>query len=97
MITITIQSDKLSPDANKRAKQLEKVAKLAHKKWVEVTPKRSGNAKNKTKLVNRDTIHANYPYAKRLDEGYSKQAPQGMLDPTVKYLKKELDKIFRKL
>lgn len=97
MITIKIESDRLSPDAKQRARQLEKIAKLAHKKWVEVTPKRSGNAKRKTKLVNRDTIHADYPYAKKLDEGYSKQAPQGMLDPTVKYLKKELDKIFRKI
>lgn len=97
MITIKITYDKLTPKLKDKTRLLKKVAGLAHKKWVEVTPKRTGNAKRKTKLEGGDTINANYPYAKRLDKGYSKQAPKGMLEPTVKYLKKELDKIFRKI
>ena len=97
MITIRIITDKITPDTNKRAKALNKVAPKAHKKWVEVTPKRTGNAKRRTKFEGGDTINADYPYARRLDKGYSKQAPKGMLDPTVKFIKDELDKIFRKI
>lgn len=41
-----------------------------------------GNARRKTTLKN-NTIDANYPYAKRLDEGYSSQAPDGMTEPTL--------------
>lgn len=94
---ITIVSDRISPDTKLRANKLSKVAKDAHKKWVEVTPKRTGNARNKTKFQGGDTINADYRYAKQLDRGRSKQAPDGMLKPTVKYLKSELDKIFRKI
>lgn len=41
-----------------------------------------GNARRSTKLRNND-IEANYPYAKRLEEGYSSQAPNGMTEPTI--------------
>ena len=52
-----------------------------------ITPKRTGNARNKTVTNERKSrIEANYPYAGRLDEGYSKQAPKGMSDPTIDYL-----------
>ena len=55
------------------------------------TPIRSGNARSRTSLKNKNTIDANYAYAKRLDEGYSKQAPQGMVEPTVK----EIDRLIK--
>jgi hypothetical protein len=50
-----------------------------------VTPFRTGNAKRNT-FLNKDTIEANYPYARRLDEGYSPQARDGMTRPTEKYV-----------
>jgi len=95
MIKYKVEIDKITPDTKRRAKKLKKVPFKAHKEWVKETPYRSGNARNKTTLKG-DTIDANYPYAKRLDEGYSKQAPEGMLKPTVQFLKRELDRIFRK-
>jgi hypothetical protein len=53
---------------------------------------RGGNAKRKTRLKG-DTIHADYPYAKRLDEGYSKQNNGvGMTEPTLKAIQEYLDK-----
>lgn len=51
-----------------------------------ITPYRSGNAQNNTSLRG-DTITANYPYATRLDNGYSRQAPNGMSKPTDEHMK----------
>lgn len=47
-----------------------------------ITPKASGNARSKTS-TKQNVIRAEYAYAARLDEGYSRQAPQGMSDPTI--------------
>jgi hypothetical protein len=52
-----------------------------------------GNARRNTKLQN-NNIDANYPYAKRLEEGYSSQAPNGMTEPTIEEVR---DYIFRTL
>lgn len=52
-----------------------------------ITPVREGNAKRNTSTRGK-TIHAKYPYAGRLNEGYSKQAPKGMVDPTIDHMRK---------
>lgn len=59
------------------------------------TPKRSGNARRNTKLQ-KGVIVANYPYAERLDQGLSKQAPLGMTEPTLAYVKQLGDQAIRK-
>lgn len=69
----------------------QKVTDVAYKKFVDVTPIDTGNAKRNTKKsVNQ--ITANYPYAKVLDKGRhmtnrgmrgSNQAPEGMSKPTI--------------
>lgn len=54
---------------------------------------KSGNARRHTTKTNTE-IDANYPYAKRLDQGWSKQFPKGMVKPTIDairaYIKKKL-------
>jgi hypothetical protein len=62
-------------------KMPEVVMKEAHTYYRRETPIRSGNARSKTSRKNL-TIKSAYPYAARLDEGWSKQSPQGMTDPT---------------
>lgn len=76
-------------DILKRFKEIEqasdpqKLANLAYATWKQFTPVDTGNAKNKTKLKGTE-IHANYPYATRLDTGWSKQFQgQGMSKPTL--------------
>lgn len=73
----------------------KKMAKGAHQVFQANTPIRSGNARRHTSVYD-DTISADYPYATRLDEGYSKQKPAGMTKPTIKwlqdYIKKNLGK-----
>lgn len=63
--------------------------------FVAVTPVRSGRARRSTRL-DKETIVANYPYAERLDQGYSKQAPRGMTEPTVKYFEQQVQTAMRK-
>ena len=73
-------------------KDLAKIPQEAHKEFVQLTPIDKGNARKRTTL-NKDVITANYPYAQRLDEGYSKQAPKGMVKPLEKWLEKRLAKV----
>jgi hypothetical protein len=63
-----------------------KLAKVAHEYFKKVTPIDSGNARRST-TVQGDTVYAKYPYAGRLNEGYSKQAPKGMVQPTIEFLR----------
>lgn len=53
------------------------------------TPVRTGNARSRTRQV-ANKISADYAYAGRLDEGWSKQAPNGMSDPSVEYFVDQL-------
>lgn len=61
------------------------------------TPKRSGNARNKTRKESNLRIGSRYPYAEKLDEGWSKQAPNGFTDPTIDEMIKLVDKEIRKI
>jgi len=72
--------------------ELKALPKEAHKEFVALTPIDRGNARRKTKLEG-NVINANYPYAQRLNEGWSKQAPKGMEEPWNKWLEKRLNKI----
>ena len=73
-------------------KDLAKIPQEAYKEFVQLTPIDKGNARKRTTL-DKDVIKANYPYAQRLDEGYSKQAPKGMTKPLEKWLEKRLAKV----
>jgi hypothetical protein len=67
----------------------------AHKFFVAHTPILTGNARRNTVKTD-DAIIANYPYAQRLDEGYSKQFEgKGMTGPTLEFLEKEVEKILK--
>jgi len=73
----------------------DKMAKLALPTFKANTPIKTGNARSNTGVFKNEII-ADYPYATRLDEGYSKQKPNGMTRPTIKflqdYIKKNLGK-----
>ena len=80
----------MAGEINFRLDQLKKgldpvqMARRAYPVFVDATPERTGNAKRNTTLK-RDTIQALYPYAQRLDDGWSKMKPQGMTVPTMKW------------
>ena len=94
MITLNVKGvSQVSSKLKKIQNKLDKVPAEAHKVFVANTPVRSGNARRNTKLQ-KDTIAANYPYAKRLNEGYSKQSPKGMVEPTLAFIRKRIKDIF---
>ena len=63
-----------------------KLAEIAFAKFKDVTPVDNGNAKRSTKLEGNEII-ADYPYATRLENGYSEQAPKGMSEPTIDFIR----------
>jgi hypothetical protein len=96
MLSIHVNTSAIKKQFEAVSKEIKAIPRDAHKVFRDKTPKRSGNARNKTKL-SRNTIRADYPYAQRLEDGYSKQAPDGMIKHTVKYIEDRLAKFVRKL
>lgn len=86
----------LSLDLKKRERQIRKLPTEAFRVWIKNTPIRTGNARSQTSLVGNQTIFANYEYAVPLDDGHSKQSPQGMVKPTTAFLRRRLAQIMRK-
>lgn len=95
MITFKKTKDSITKSLDKIVKELEVVPKEAYDVFVANTPVASGNAKKKTRITG-TVIEANYAYAKRLDEGWSRQSPRGMTQPTQEFLKKRLNSLMRK-
>ncbi len=62
----------------------------------ENTPVASGTARNKT-IKKGNKIVSNYAYAGRLNEGYSRQAPQGFTKPTIEQLDDKTENYVRKI
>jgi hypothetical protein len=93
-MSVTLKVNTITSSLKRVQKKLLQVPKEAYQEFVDETPIRSGNARRKTRLQGK-TINANYPYAKRLDEGYSKQSPQGMTKPTEDFIKKRVAAILK--
>jgi hypothetical protein len=85
----------MTPSLRRMDLQLRRVMPEAYRFWVQKTPRDEGNARKKTRLKGQ-VIHAEYPYAEKLDEGYSKQAPDGMSEPTSDFITTKLRQIFRR-
>jgi hypothetical protein len=83
----------INPTLKSMQRKIDNIPNDAYKVFVKETPVRSGNARRNTKIKNKKTIEANYPYAQRLDEGYSKQSPKGMVEPTMDFIADEFIKI----
>jgi hypothetical protein len=95
MITakINLGTDNISKELKSIQRQLRQLPSDAHDKFVDLTPVRSGNARRRTRLQG-TTIVADYPYAERLDNGYSNQAPKGMTLPWERWLANRIRQIF---
>lgn len=94
MFKATLKLDKNIQTALERQKtQIRKIPEEAFKIFVQETPVRKGNARRNTKLKNKNKIVADYAYAQKLDEGYSKQSPEGMIAPTEEFIVNKFNKI----
>ena len=70
----------------------QKLVDVGYPVFVKNTPVRSGNARRHTSRMSNE-IDAAYPYAKRLDEGWSHQSPAGMVAPTIQAVREYIKKI----
>jgi hypothetical protein len=73
--------------------KLDRLPTEAYNHFVGITPIDTGNARRSTRLVGNKTIEANYAYAQRLDQGYSRQARTGMTKPTEKFIQNRVKQI----
>ena len=87
-------NEKISTNCKRMRAQVEELPTRAYMFFKKITPIDTGNARSRTRLTG-NTIRANYNYAGRLDEGYSRQAPNGMVVPTREFIEKELRKIMK--
>jgi len=95
MITLKV-NNKLTGILKGVKRQLAQLPKEALAEFVKNTPIRTGNARRNTKLQGKSVIHARYPYAKKLDDGYSKQSPEGIIKPTQEFIQKRLQQIAKR-
>lgn len=86
-------TNNITPALQKQQREILNLPEKGYKEFVKNTPINKGNARRNTKLRNKKEIIADYPYAKKLNEGYSKQSPQGMTEPTMDYIAEEFIKI----
>ena len=93
-MSVTLKSNKLTPSLRAIQKKLARLPNEAFVQFVKDTPIRSGNARRKTKLIG-NKIVAGYNYAQKLDEGFSKQAPDGMTAPTEDFIKNRIAQILK--
>jgi len=93
-VQVTVK-DSITPLTRRQIRQLRQYPDQAADRFRELTPRRTGNARSQTKLRNQ-VIEADYPYAQRLDTGWSRQAPQGMTVPFDKWVRQQMKKIFGK-
>jgi hypothetical protein len=91
---VNIGNNKITPSLKSRQKLLSRVPVQAFAFFKAITPIKTGNARSHT-VFNKNIISAAYPYAQRLDDGSSKQAPKGMSAPTENFIKKTVDKIIK--
>jgi hypothetical protein len=94
-IKITLDNGAMGRVTEKLDSISKELVKEAYAFFKKATPIRTGNARRKT-YQQGTQIKAKYPYAKRLDDGYSRQAPNGMVKPTREFMKKKLKQIVRK-
>jgi hypothetical protein len=96
-MTIKFNSQTAMNKLNQTQAIPDKIWKKAYDFFVRATPIRSGNARNNTRLKGK-TIDADYAYAQRLDkESWSRQAPNGMTEPTIKEIERLIRAEIRKV
>jgi hypothetical protein len=93
---IKVKRNLLTPALKKIRTQLQDLPAEIYMEFIKNTPIDTGNARRSTKLINNKTIAAKYVYAGRLENGWSKQAPEGMIKPTKEWAKKRIKEILRK-
>lgn len=92
-VKLTVR-DEITPLLRRQRQALRQFPDQALSEFKDLTPVRSGNARNRTRLAGGDTIVADYAYAERLDQGWSRQAPRGMTKPFEAWVRAWVTRVF---
>lgn len=95
-LSIKIDARGLKSKLKRWTSQVEQLPERALAKFIKNTPIDTGNARRNTVLQSKNTIKGDYPYSGKLEGGWSKQAPDGMVNPTTEWLEKEFYRIFKR-
>ena len=95
-ISVKVDNSALNAKLRRQQKELALLPEQGLTEFQRLTPRRTGNARANTELTNNKMIVGDYPYAQRLDNGWSKQAPKGMIIPFTVWWNKQVRRIFRK-
>lgn len=96
MITTNVKfTDNISKVVSDLKQEAKDLPKVSLEKFRSLTPIKTGNARRNTALQGSKIIGA-YNYSGKLDEGTSKQAPKGMVQPFDQWFKSYTEKQFRK-
>lgn len=90
------QTNNIRPHTERVIRLLLKIPPRAYTFFKNTTPIKTGNARNNTNYVNKTNggvIKGDYPYVNRLNEGYSKQAKNGMTKPTIAQIRKLVKRV----
>ena len=94
-MTVKLTRNTMTASLARIESQLQTLPQEAYEYWISQTPVKTGNARKQTRLV-RNTIQAGYPYAQALDQGRSRQSPDGMSRPTNRYIRDRVKQKIRK-
>jgi len=78
---------------NKFSAAMDDIPRDAYKQFKNETPIDTGNARRNTEFKGGKSIVGDYPYANRLNEGHSRQARNGMTEPTIDFIRDTVRKI----
>lgn len=93
MISMKMDTSRVENLLKDNVEAVEQIKQQAYLYFKNITPIATGNARRNTRRSGDDII-ADYPYAQRLDAGWSKQfGGRGMSGPTTE----EIERLFEQL
>jgi hypothetical protein len=94
-VSAKISQNQITPVIQRQIAALAALPAQGEKEFQALTPIDTGNARRRTRLQRKEIV-ADYPYAQRLDDNWSKQTHgQGIVAPFTKWWIAQLKRIAR--
>ena len=94
-VSVRVSQNQITPAIQRQVAALAALPAQGVREFQALTPIDTGNARSQTQLRSREIV-ADYPYAQRLDDNWSKQTRgQGIVAPFTKWWIAQLKRIAR--
>jgi hypothetical protein len=94
-VSVRVSQNQINTTIQRQVAALAALPGAGVREFQALTPIDTGNARNRTRLQSKEIV-ADYPYAQRLDDNWSKQTKgQGIVAPFVKWWTAQLRRIAR--